>query len=175
MIIGDSNLEIWLVALMLLMLLSQAVGLVVAITVLNRRLQKLHQLLDQISTTVLQQTNTAKDLLTRVGWIREKLPLFEERAQSEITRVSSTLKQFDETSARQLASAQQSVRASSRKTEYALTQFSRQTSRVHHWVRVPAVYTSATLQGVATGIKHFLRNGRSQQPATHLPDEETFI
>lgn len=175
MIIGDSNLEIWLIALLLIMLLTQTIGLVIAITILNRRLQRLHRVLEQVSTTVLQQTNTARGLLTRLGWIRENLPELEERVQSEINRVSSSLKEFNETSARHLASAQQSVRASSRKTEYTLTQFTRQTSRVHHWVRIPTIYTSATLQGLVTGIKHFLRNGRSQQPATHLPDQETFI
>lgn len=175
MIIGDSNLEVWLIVLMLVMVLSQTIGLVIAITILNRRLQKLHTVLEQVSATVLKQTGTARDLLTRLGWIRENLPVLEERVESEIDRVSSSLKHFNTTSAEKLASARQGVRASSRKTEYTLTQFTRQTSRVHHWVRIPTIYTSATLLGVATGIKHFLRNGRSHQPATHLPDEETFI
>jgi|SRR5690606_21921986 len=175
MVIGDSNLEVWLVVLMLVMVLGQTAGLVVAITILNRRLKTLHNLLEQVSGTVLKQSETARDLLNRSGWIREKLPVWEERAQFEIERVSNQLQRIDRISAEKLAAAQEGVRLSSRKAEYALTQFTRQTSRVDYWVRIPAIYTSATLQGLAAGIKHFLRNGRSHQPATHLPDEETFI
>ena len=63
----------------------------------------------------------------------------------------------------------------SRRIDFALNQFTRQTSKVRKLVRYPANYMSAIVHGVFTGVKTFTRNSRREQPATHYPDDEIFI
>lgn len=173
--ISNSSLATFLVLAMAVLVMVQTIGMLFLTVRLRRKARKLE------IRTLTRMQNLEESLrasgacLERAVWVPERIPAFERKMSRILESVASGAKHLDENAVRGIAAARAKVHKADRTLDYGLRQYVRQTNRVHRMVRTPAVHVSAILQGALAAFRHFVVDRRSQQPATHSADSDSFI
>lgn len=160
-----------LVILMAAMVLGHALVFAFAMIRLERRLGLWAEQLAASQAAVGRTLRVASELLARVGQVTAFLPALEKHTVRLLDAAGSKAGAWDQAAARGLAKATEAVEATSRRLEYGLTHFSRQTTILTRKARIPILHFSAIIRGIAVGVETW-RQGRRSSP---LMDEESFI
>lgn len=166
-----SDLTTVLVFCMAALVLLEGVIQVVALTMLERQLHRWAVRLEASQAAVGGTLQAASHMLSRVALVTVYLPTLERQTNRLLDQVSGRLQVWDEAAARGLAKATEGLDATSRRIEYGLVQFTRQTSLLSRKVQIPAMRLSAMIKGVQAGVDAW-RRGRRVSP---LMDDENFI
>jgi hypothetical protein len=153
------------------LVLLQAVLSALAMAQLGNRLRRWADGLEASQAAVGRTLKVAAQMLSRVAQVSAYLPAIERQISRLLVHASNRLETWDQSFARGLTAATEGIESASRKFEYGLVQFSRQTAVIVRKIRMPALQLSALLKGVGAGLSYW-RRGRQPAPLT---DEESFI
>lgn len=174
MTVGNLDFVTVLVLIMCAMVLGQAIFTVLVLRKAEKRLHEADRLLSRTSTKVLEKLAVARNLLEDLKGLHETLPLVEKEIFSLLDSAHRGTEKVSSISARGIQIAMAKVEDADRRSEYALAQFTRQTTRLRKGVRYPVIHLSALLKGVLAGIETLWMN-REEEPQKGLHEEEGFI
>ena len=175
MSISDPALVNILVFLMAGLFLVQTLFLLIFLDQVNRRVRKAERSLFKVSKKASRGLQTSKKYLHQVNQIAEKLPQVTREVDNLLNLALEKTRQANDRAASDLHSSTAHLEETGRRIEFALNQFTRQTSKVRKWIRYPGNWASAIIHGAFTGVKTYSRESHRKQPATHYADEEIFI
>jgi hypothetical protein len=175
MTISDPALVTTLVFLIAGLFLLQTLFLLVFVDQVNRRVRRAERSLNRVSRRATAGFGTAKNYLQQLGVIAEKIPAVANEVDSLLDITVEKVHSANQRAAREIHLTTAHIEETGRRIEFALSQFTRQTSKVRRWIRYPGHCLSAIIHGAFAGVKTYSRDSSRGQPATHYPDEEIFI
>jgi len=175
MTISNPQLVTILVFVIAGLFLIQTLFLLVFLDQVNRRVRRAEKSLVEASKKASAGLRNAQELLLQVSRVTDRLPLAAQEVNNLLETASVKAQQINEIVAKNIHLSTVHVEETGRRIEFALGQFTRQTSKVRKWVRYPAYFISAIIHGAFTGVRTYTRDSRRRQPATHYPDDEIFI
>jgi hypothetical protein len=155
--------------------LIQTLFLLVFVDQVNRRVRRAESSLVKASRKISCGLQRTKQHLQQLSWITDRLPVVAREVNNLLEIASEKARWANEIAAHDIHLSTAHLEETGRRIEFALSQFTRQTSKVRKWIRYPAYCISAIIHGAFTGAKAYTRNSRKGQPATHYPDDEIFI
>ena len=175
MTISDPQLVTVLVYVIAGLFLLQTLFLLVFVDQVNRRTRSAERSLTRLSKKALRGLRLSRQYLHQLNLVAVKLPAVEHEISKMLDIASGKTREANEIASRNISLSIAHIEETSRRIELALTQFTRQTSRVRKWIRFPTYYISAIIHGAFTGVRVYSRDSHRRQPATHVPDDEIFI
>lgn len=175
MTISDPQLVTILVFVIAGLSLTQTLFLLVFLDQVNRRVRKAEISLGKLSRKASHSLQNTKQLLQQLSRGTDKLPIVAGEVNRFLDIATEKARLANEIVARDIHFSVVHLEETSRRIEFALHQFTRQSSKVKKWIRYPACFVSAMIHGASTGVKAYTRASHRQQPATHYPDDEIFI
>ena len=164
-----------MVILIVVLFAVQTLAFFIFLEFVNRRVRKADRALSKFSKKAIQSVQLTREYLQRLSWITEKLPVVEQEVNTIMDSVSDKMREANRVAEKSIGLTTTHLEETSRRIEFALSQFSRQTSKVRRWIRYPGHYVSAIIHGAFTGFRFYSRESHTRQPATHYPDDERFI
>ena len=154
-------------------MLAQTIVILVIISKLDQEMKRVEKSAARF-VRVLGEVLTALDEgLGRLDWVFRTLPLAEKNITCVVDSLMSGAGKANQSASKGIESALHSIDEAGRKFEFALTKFSRQTTRVRRAVRYPAISAAALAHGLVTALRT-LREPK-KRPMRHLHDGESFI
>ena len=175
MTISDPQLVTILAFVIAGLFLVQTLFLLVFVDQVNRRIRRAEMSLVKASKKASHSLQTLKQQLQQLSRYTERIPAVVHEVNKLLSITSEKARWVDEKIARDIHLSTAYVEEASRRVEFALHQFTRQTSKVRKWIRYPSFFISALIQGTFAGVRAYTRDSRQRQPETHYPDEEIFI
>jgi hypothetical protein len=175
MTISDPQFVTILVFVIAGLFLLQTLFLLVFLDQVNRQIRKADLSLIRISRKTTKGLRDTKEELQKLSQITDKLPAMARRVDTVLGIATEKARWTNDVASRNIQLSTDYLEEANRKIEFALSQFTRQTSKVKRLIRYPANYVSAIIHGAFTGFRTYTRETHRGQPATHYPDDEIFI
>ncbi len=169
------NLELVTVLIFVLVgfILAQTIVLLVIMSKLDREMKRLERAATRYARELGDVLTSLNAGLGRVDWILRTLPVVEKSIAGLMDSVLSGAGKANDGASKGIESALERIDEAGRQFEFALTKFSRQTSRVRRLVRYPTISAAALAHGLVTALRT-LREPK-KRPMRHLHDGERFI
>ena len=169
------NLELVTVLIFVLagFILAQTIVLVVVMSRLEREMKLLGKAATRFARELGDALTSLNAGLARLEWIFRAIPVVEKSLASLLDSVTSGAGKANASASKGIESALERIDEVGRQFEFALTKFSRQTSRVRRAVRYPTISAAALAHGLVTALRT-VREPK-KRPMRHLHDGESFI
>ena len=169
------NLELATVLIFVLvgLILAQTIVLLVVISKLNQEMKRSETAASRLAREVGDALTSISAGLGRADWIFRTLPVVEKSVAGLLDSLTSGAGKANESASKGIESALEKIDEAGRQFEFALTKFSRQTSRVRRAVRYPTIGAAALAHGLVTALRT-MREPK-KRPMRHLHDGERFI
>ena len=175
MTIHDPQLVTILVFWIAGLFLVQTLCLLVFVERVNRRVRRAEKSLVKLSKRASAGLRKTQELLLQVSRVTDRLPSAALEVNNLLETTSVKARQINSIVARDIHLSTVHIEEAGRRIEFALSQLTRQTSKVRKWIRYPSHCVSAIIHGAFTGVRTYTRDPQRGQPATHYPDDEIFI
>jgi len=169
------NLELATVLIFVLVgfILAQTIVLLVIMSKLDREMK----LMEKAATRFARELGTALSSINsglgRFTLIFRTIPAVEKSLTGLMDSVLSGAGRANDSASQGIESALERIDEAGRQFEFALTKFSRQTSRVRRAVRYPTISAAALAHGLVTALRIFREP--KKRPMRHLHDGGKFI
>jgi len=175
MTINDPQLVTILVFVISGLFLLQTLFLLVFFDQVNRRVRKAERSVSSFARKASEGLRNTKEQLQQLSRITGKIPEIARELDTLLDVASEKARWADSAASRNIQLSAAHLEETNRRIDFALNQFTRQTSRVRKLIKYPTNYVSAIIHGAVTGVKTYTRHPDRGQPSTHNPDDEIFI
>lgn len=155
------------------MLLAQAILFVFVMVRTEQKMREMELAMARLSKLAGSSLEATREILEKLGWVPEVMTKLDEKIASMFDVMLGGLGKANDGLESGIDRVNQSIDDVSRRVDYGLTLFTRQTSRVRRGVRYPALNFSALMHGIKVGLQTL--KGDRPTPTRSIHDDENFI
>jgi hypothetical protein len=154
-------------------IVAHMIVILVIISKVDQEMKRVEKSATRFAKELREDLTSLNEGLGRLEPVFRTLPLAEKAIAQVVNSLMSGAGRANQNASKGIESALHSIDEAGRKFEFALTRFSRQTTRVRRAVRYPTISAAALAHGFVTALR-VLRKPK-KRPMRHLNDGESFI
>lgn len=173
MTIENPQLVTVLILCMAGMLFAQALLFVFVLVRTEQKMREMETAMARLSKLAGSSLAATREILEKLGWLPEVMVKLDVKIASMLDAMLHGLGKANDGLEGGIDRVNRSIDDVSRRVDYGLMLFTRQTSRVRRGLRYPALNFSALIHGIKVGLQTL--KGERRTPTRSIHDDENFI